>query len=298
MATVMAQRSSRLSSWLFAPVPLARVAVLRTLVYAFVVVDLLLITPWARDKASVSTGLYEPLAVARLLPVFPEPTPLVVRVSFWALLVLAPLAATGRAPRLLGGTVFLLYFEWMLVAMSYGKVDHDRFGFIIALAVLPSVGVAPHGDPRRSAAAGWAMRVVQLAAIATYFLAAWAKLRFGGIEWLWGTTLTWAVLRRGTELGRLLLRVPWLLTASQFMIVGFELSSPIVFFVNEKWQRWIVAYFYSFHVATILAIRISFAPHLVTMTSFLPLERIRPLVWLRRRGIMPTRRRRCATAAR
>ncbi|MGI8613596.1 MAG: hypothetical protein ACR2KL_06590, partial [Nocardioidaceae bacterium] len=109
MATVMAGRSGRLARRVFFSLPSCRVAVLRTMVYAFVVVDLLLITPWALDKASVSTGLYEPLAVARLLPVFPEPTPLVVRVTFLALLVLAPLAATGRAPRLLGGTVFLLY---------------------------------------------------------------------------------------------------------------------------------------------------------------------------------------------
>jgi hypothetical protein len=55
--------------------------------------------------------------------------------------------ATGRAPRLLGWTIFVLYFEWMIIAMSYGKVDHDRFAFLVALAVLPTV--APWGSPWR-----------------------------------------------------------------------------------------------------------------------------------------------------
>jgi hypothetical protein len=275
--------SDRFNRWLFAPMPLGRVAVLRTLVYSYVVVDILLVTFWARAKVEVSPELYSPLRVARWLPIFPEPTTLVVEVVFWALLVLAPIAAAGKAPRALGWVVFALYFEWMLIAMSYGKVDHDRFGLLVALAVLPTVGAARHGDLRESAKAGWALRVTQLAVIATYFLAAWAKLRFGGIEWLWGTTLTWAILRKGTVFSEWMLEVPFLLKVSQFFIMVFELTSPIVFFVSERVRRWIIAYFYSFHVGVALAITITFAPHLVAMTSFLALERVRPVQWLMRR---------------
>ena len=36
-----------------------------------------------------------------------------------------------------------------------------------------------------------------------------------------------------------------------------------------------VGFFYLFHLVTILTITISFAPHLVAMTSFLPLEQVR-----------------------
>ncbi len=283
MATVTSVALSRLRAWLFTPVPRGRVAALRTLAYLFIVFDVLVYTPEAAAKAGVPTGLYVPLQVHRWLPLVPDPTPVVVHAVVWGLLILSPLAATGRSPRLLGWLVFGLYFEWMLIDMSYGKVDHDRFAFLVALAVLPTVGAARHGQSRPSESCGWALRMVQLGVVATYFLAAIAKLRFGGVEWLWGTTLTWAVLRRGTGLARWTLRVPWLLGASQVGIVAFEVLSPLVLVVRERWRRWMVAYFYGFHLVTWLAIGISFAPHLVAMTGFLPLESVRPLAWARRR---------------
>ena len=48
-------------------------------------------------------------------------------------------------------------------------------------------------DHRRSQAAGFALRAVQLAAVATYFLSAWAKVRFGGWDWVNSATMVRAV---------------------------------------------------------------------------------------------------------
>jgi hypothetical protein len=259
-------------SWLFAPVPRGRVAVFRTFVYLFAAADLVIFTPWVRGHATASADLYRPLLVARILHL-PEPSPVLVTVIFWLLLVTALAAATGRFPRTLGWTVFVLYFAWMLVAMSYGKVDHDRYGYLMALAVLPTCGPAHHRDRELSERAGWAMRMVQLAVVATYFLAAWAKLRFGGPEWMTGSVLARAILRRGTELAHLIAPIPGALIAAQIGIMTFELLSPLVFVVPERWRLRIVGFFYSFHLVTISMITISFAPHLVAMLSFLPLER-------------------------
>jgi hypothetical protein len=267
--------------WLTAPVPLGRVAAFRTLVYLFVLADLLYFTAWVRAHADLPGELYQPLLIGRLLP-FPTPTPALVYGVFAALLGTAAVAATGRLPRLAGGAVALLYLQWMLIAMSYGKVDHDRFGLLVALAVLPTVGRARHGDPTRSESAGWALRATQLAVIATYFLAAFAKLRYGGWEWITSATLTWAIIRRGTALGDALLATPWLLLVGQASIIGFELLSPLVFVLRERWRYAAVGFFYSFHLVSFATITISFLPHLVAMTSFLPLERIRPVVWARR----------------
>nr|MDT0658232.1 MFS transporter permease [Micromonospora sp. DSM 115978] len=269
--------------WLTRPVPRGRVAAFRTLIYLFVAADLLVFTPWIRDPARVAGELYQPLFVGRLLPL-PTPTPLLISLLFWALLALSLAAATGRAPRALGWPVFVLYFEWMIVAMSYGKVDHDRFAFLVALAVLPTAGRARHGDPVRTEAGGWAFRVTQIAVVCTYFLAAWAKLRFGGIEWVTGSVLARAIIRRGTELADLIAQVPYLLIAAQLGIVAFELLSPLVFALSGRWRRAAIGFFYSFHLVTFSTITISFAPHLVAMTAFLPLERIRPIHWLRRRA--------------
>jgi hypothetical protein len=273
---------NRFMRWLFAPVPLGRVAALRTLTYLFIVFDVLVYSEAARLKETVPTELYVPLHVdAVLFPFIPDPSTVVVQTCFWGLLILSPIAAIGIFPRLLGSIIFLLYFEWMLVFNSYGKVDHDRFAFLVALAVLPTIGRARHGDKTLSAKAGWAFRLVQLSVVATYFLAAWAKLRFGGLEWLWGTSLTWAILRRGTEWSNWMLDHVWMIKTSQVGIIAFELMSPIIFFVNDRIRPYIVAYFYVFHLVTWLAITISFAPHLIAMTSFLALERVRPLHWIR-----------------
>ncbi|MEV4660987.1 HTTM domain-containing protein [Micromonospora echinofusca] len=270
-----------MSRWLTEAVPRGRVAAFRTLIYLFVAADLVVFTPWVRTRVAVPGELYQPLLVGRLLPL-PTPTPAVVAALFWALLLLALLAATGRAPRLLGWAVFALYFEWMIVAMSYGKVDHDRFGLLVALAVLPTAGRARHGDATRTEAGGWALRVTQIAVICTYFLAAWAKLRFGGLDWLTGSVLARAIIRRGTELADLIASVPYLLIVAQFGIVAFELLSPVVFLLRERWRLATVGFFYSFHLVTMATITISFAPHLAAMTAFLPLERVRPVLWARR----------------
>ncbi len=270
--------------WLTAPVPLGRIAAFRTLVYLFVAADLVVFTPWVRQHADVPGSLYQPLRLGRLLPL-PTPDRTLVLAVFWILLAAALAAATGRAPRLLGWLVFALYLEWMLIAMSYGKVDHDRFDLLVALAVLPTLGRARHGDPTRSERAGWALRVTQIAAVATYFLSTWAKFRFGGPGWLTGATMTRAVLRRGTVLVEWSTHVPHLLVLAQFLIIAFELTTPVVFLLRGRWRQLHVALLYAFHAMVYVAVTISFIPHLVAMTSFLPLERLRPLDRLRRQAV-------------
>ncbi|HEX6075237.1 MAG TPA: MFS transporter permease [Micromonosporaceae bacterium] len=270
---------SAVVKWFTEPVPKGRIAAFRTVVYLFVVADLTYFTTWIRDHVDVPGSLYQPLFIGRVLPL-PVPTPGLVTAIFWTLLVTSLLAATGRFPRLLGWTVFALYFEWMIIAMSYGKVDHDRIAFLVALAVLPTLGRSRHGDRTLTEAGGWALRLVQIAVIATYFLAAWAKLRYAGIDWLTGATLTRAVLRRGTWFSNWTVEVPGLLIFAQFAIVAFELFSPVIFFVKPRWRYWLVAYFYGFHLVTYLALTIAFWPHLAAMLCFLPLERIRPVAWL------------------
>jgi hypothetical protein len=172
----------------------------------------------------------------------------------------------------------------MIIAMSYGKVDHDRFAFLVALAVLPTARRTRHGDSTPTEAGGWALRITQLAVVATYFLSAWAKLRFGGIGWVTSSVLARAVIRRGTEFADLIAQVPYALLAAQFGIMAFELLSPLVFVLRGRWRYAAIGLFYSFHLVTIATITISFAPHLVAMTSFLPLERARALVAPRRGG--------------
>ena len=120
---------------------------LRTIVYLFIPVDVLLTTPWVASHGDLAHNLYQPLLIGRILPL-PTPTPLVVHLVEIGLLLASLVAATNRLPRLAGAVVAVLYLEWMDIAFSYGKVDHDRFAFLVALAVLPTVGRARWKDTR------------------------------------------------------------------------------------------------------------------------------------------------------
>ena len=266
-------------SWLFAPAPLARVAVLRVVVLLFVPVDVLLTTTWVRGHAQVPGELYVPLRLGRLLPL-PTPGPWVEVlqvVLVAAALVAALLAVRDRLPRLAGWAVAGLYLQWMVVAMSYGKVDHDRFAFLVALFVLPSVGRAGLRSRERSEAAGWALSMIALAVVATYVLAAVAKLRFGGVDWAEGATLTRAVLRRSTPLSEPLLDLPFVLHAAQYAILVLELVVAPLLLVRWRDERrtWALAVgFLGFHLMTFAMITIIFLPHCVALLALLPLERL------------------------
>lgn len=262
------------SSWFFTPFPRGRIAALRTILYLFIFVDVFLTTSWVKDHYGVPTDLYQPLWIGRWLPL-PEPTEFVVTFVLIGLLVTAAIGATGKWPRAIGTVVFLFYLEWMFIAMSYGKVDHDRISFLIALGVLPTVGAARWGDRGEDEASGWAIRFIQIGVVATYFLSTFAKLRFGGWGWVNGATLMRAVLRRGTLIGDRFVDYPWVLHVSQWLIVAFELLTPIMLLRNKIGYIFVGAAFL-FHLMTYSTISIIFLPQVMCLFAFLPLERIDP----------------------
>ena len=268
-----------MTAWVLRALPVARVAWLRTLVYLFVPLDVLVTTPWVARHDTAPSSLYRPLLADRVLHL-PAPTSLLVHAVEIALLASALLAATGRAPRLLGTAVGLLYLEWMLLAMSYGKVDHDRFAFLVVLAVLPTAGRARHDDAATSEAAGFALRCTGLAVVATYLLSVVAKARFGGglPHWLDSAVFVRAVLRRGTVLGTPLLHHVWVLQAGQYALVLLELAAPLLLVLRGRWLYLLVAGYVAFHLMTWGCIGIVFLPHLVCLLALLPLERLRVTV--------------------
>lgn len=280
MARPVTTALQRAGAWFREAVPLGRIAAFRTLVYLFVIADLTVVTPFIADRGGVDAELYRPLFVGRVLPL-PTPAPVIVTVLFWVLVVSALVASTGRLPRAAGIVVAVCYFEWMIIGMSYGKVDHDRFAFLLALALLPTAGAARHGDERTSEAAGWVLRMTQVAVVATYFLSAVAKIRFGTWRWPFSSVLAWALLRRS---GGFFLRtgqIPYVLVVMQFVSIVAEFCSPVLFVLKNRWRAIAIGACYVFHLVTFMALGISFAPHLVAMCSFLPLERVRPLAALR-----------------
>jgi hypothetical protein len=280
-------------SWWFAAVPLRRIALLRAVVYLFIPLDVVLTSGWVREHAAQGSALYQPLTIARWAQL---PAPSSLTVNLLALLVVASavVAATGWAPRITGTVAGLAYLGWMVVAMSYGKVDHDRFAFLVALAVLPTIG-ATSLRPARTAGrwteqGAWALRCVQLSVVATYFLASWAKLRFGGLDWATGATLERALLRRDTVFSSWMLGKPEILVPMQFAMIGAEVLSPLVLVARSDRARALVALgMWVFHLSVFAGVTIIFLPHCVAIAAFVPLERLDDVVARLRRRASPIR---------
>ena len=263
---------------LFTPVALGRVAAMRFLAGLFVLIEWWAYKPFMIQHRFLPEELYQPLFIGRILPL-PAPNYWITVGTLAVMLASAIPMMFNKAPRLFGWILVVAYFEWMIIANSYGKVDHANFGFMALLVVLAMMPKAEWGDTRTmSERAGWGFNLVQVAVVLTYFLSAWAKFRYGGFGWANSAVLTWAIIRRGTVFSNWMLDFPWMLIAAQWGIICLELLSPIVLFVR-KWKRVqysIIAFFYCFHIAVFAAVGISFLPHLVAMACFLPLEKIDP----------------------
>lgn len=254
-------------------VPLARVGLVRRLIYLFVIVDIFLFVNDVIPHAASPGDLYKPLLVRRVLGL-PEPSLFHAEALRAVLIVGCLVAASGRLPRLAGFVVAVAFTDWVSIGYSYGKIDHDHFALVVALWVLPTVGRAAVRDRRLSEAAGWALLCIQVAVVCCYFLSAIAKVRFGGWDWVTGATFTWAVVRRGTPVGELLLSPAWLLVAGQFVLFALEALSPVLLFLRGRALYLMVAVFAGFHLMTWISITIHFLPHVVCLAAFLPLERI------------------------
>jgi hypothetical protein len=262
------------SRWLFRPGPVGRLAVLRLLVYLYVPIDLFTRTAQVVPHAYGSAALYDPVDLLDTLHQ-PSPEPWLVQTLRVVIVVGCLVAAAGVLPRLAGWIVAFGYLDWACLAMSYGKVDHDHLGLLVALFVLPTAGRVRLGATERTEAAGWALRCIELAVVATYFLSAYAKeVRFGGAHWVVGATFAWAVVRRGSSPVKLLLHHPLVLVAGQIGVVAMEASTPVLLVLGRRARLVGVATLLAFHLVTWASIGINFAPLLVCLGVFLPLEDI------------------------
>ena len=143
-------------SWWLDPVHEARIGVLRFLAYAFIPLDVLWTTAWIAStgtspaactgrccSAGWSTSRRRPLGVQGRSRC---------RSSSVSLMALAAALRSirGRA-QLLGWAVARCSISGgYSVGQSYGKVDHDRYGFLVLLFVLPTVGFTRSEEPGRA----------------------------------------------------------------------------------------------------------------------------------------------------
>lgn len=273
-------------NWWFAPAPLARVAVLRTLVYLFLIWSIFNLSNDVIGHG-YATEFYQPTFIGRLLP-FPTPSVAVAYLLQWIIVVGSLVVAAGRLPRAAGWTVAVAYFAWMVNSQGFAYVSHDHMALMIATVVLPTVGTARFTDLRTSQSAGWALRCIQVATVATYVGSALAKVIYNSslVGWANSSVFTWAIMRRGSDLVDWTLDFPGVLRVSQWGVFLIEVLSPVVFWLRGRWQYAAICCFFLFHLATYLAIGIHFLPTVVCWFAFFPLERCVPLAQRAWRGVV------------
>jgi hypothetical protein len=286
-------RLRSVATWFMPVVPESRVAILRTVLYLFVIID---IHVFVRDPIPLSRNpeLYQPLLIERLFHLPPPSVPLSVTL-YLILVVSCLLAAANILPRLTGGVVAAAFTWWTAIGMSYGKVDHDHLALVVALWVLPTVGVIADRwrSVERSAQAGWALKCIQIAVISTYFLSALTKIRSGGwsiTSWPESSILLWAIIRRPHGLGQFLLPYPELLHVMQWLSFTAELTSVVVLWLRGRALLAAAVFWMGFHAFTLAILYIHFAPTAICWLAFAPLERFGP--WLR--GVKARRRERAS----
>ena len=263
--------------WFMPEVPLARVAVFRVFIYLFIIIDVLTISGdviahgWTPE-------FYQPLWLARFLHI-PAVSVLGAQILLTLIIVFSLLAAAGILQRISGWAVAISFGAWMFYTQGYGYVAHDHMALVIAAFVLPTIGAARFRDVgTASAKAGWALRIVQIAVVLTYFYSVLMKwIASGNItHWANGAVIIWALMRRGAEWSKPFLEMPGLLIAAQWATLVFEFLSPVVLFLKDKWLYGAVAFFFLFHLMTYLALGIHFLPTVICWAAFLPLERLVP----------------------
>ena len=270
-------------SWFMPVVPESRIAVLRTVLYLFVIIDIHL---FVRDPIPLSRNpeLYQPLMIERLFHLPPPSVPLTI--TLYLILVIGCLVAAANVwPRLAGGVVAAAFTWWTAIGMSYGKVDHDHLALVVALWVMPTVGVIADRwrSTERSAQAGWALKCIQISVIFTYFLSALTKIRSGGwsiTSWPDSSILMWAIVRRPHGLGQFLLPYPELLHVMQWCSFTAELTAVVVLWLRGRALLAAGIFWMGFHAFTLAILYIHFAPTAICWLAFAPLERLGP--WLRR----------------
>lgn len=263
--------------WFMPEVALARVAVFRVFIYVFIIIDVLTISGdviahgWTPE-------FYQPLWLARLLHI-PAVSVLGAQILLALIIVFSLLAAAGILQRISGWAVAISFGAWMFYTQGYGYVAHDHMALVIAAFVLPTIGTARFRDVgTASARAGWALRMVQIAVVLTYFYSVLMKwIASGNItHWANGAVIIWALMRRGAEWSKPFLEMPGLLIAAQWATLVFEFLSPVVLFLKKKWLYGAVALFFLFHLMTYLALGIHFLPTVICWAAFLPLEKLVP----------------------
>jgi hypothetical protein len=271
----------------FSPVPVRRLAVLRILVAAYVVQDLLL-SHWMLRYATVAEEFYEPIHIIRLLSL-PRLGPEELSALYIVLVGATFCSLVGLATRLSLTVAAPLYVYWYATYYSYGEVSNSRTAIVVALIVLAiapagraysldSVLARCRGRPlaeEESEIAGWAFQVLTVLLVYMYFFAGLTKLRVTGFNWWYSGAFERGIADEGTAAALwLAAHHLWLVWAMALGALVFELCSPVLL-VRGRLRQWYAGVAVLFHLGSLVLLQMDFlGMALICAAVVLNLERI------------------------
>ena len=260
---------------LFAPAPAARLAVLRMLVGTFTTVFLVVRAAYLLDISALPAARFEPVGALWFLG---GPLPLdLVRVVLVVAVVVGVAATLGWRYRVTGPVFAVLFGLLTTYDNSWQHVAHTEN--LVAMHLLV-IGVAPAAavlslDARRRGVIsvadhvrfGFAVRLVSLLTVVTYFVAGVAKARHGGLEWVTGDVLRNQVAMDNVRkavigapysvIGGHLVRYGWLFPPMALATMVVELGAPLALLGGRVRTVWVAAA-WGFHVAIVVVMAILF----------------------------------------
>jgi hypothetical protein len=290
-------------NWLLRPAPPRRLALLRILVGAFATLYLVARYPHLVSFGDFPADRFSPVGPVGLLD---EPLAAGAVTGLVLAAIAAGVAFTSGWRYRITGPAFALLFLWVTTYRnSWGTVLHTENLVALQVLVIGLVRAADAFslDARRLGAEraeswryGWPIRLVTVVTVATYFVSGWAKIRFGGAEWLFGDTLRHQIaydnLRKlllgdyYSPFGGWLTQFGWLFPPMAIGSAVVELGAPLAL-LNGRWGRWWAGAAWSFHLAIMVVMAIVFAYQLsfIAFAAFFRLEV--GWAWLRKRSWHP-----------
>ena len=285
--------------------PPERLAMFRILIGTFAFVYLLIRFPVFLQLGDRRTG-FDGVGVASLLdaPVSGALVDVTVAVTAlagigfilgWRFRIIGPLFAIGMLAlgSYRGSWGQLLHFENLMVL------------YLLIVALAPSADAWSLDATRRedrmeageSAAYGWPLALASLVLVITYVITGIAKLRYGGLDWVFGDTLRNHVAYSAARLdllggspspfAGLGVRLAWMWPFAAAATIAIELAAPIALLGGRIRTVWVVAA-WTMHIGILAFMLIGF-PMPLFLVAFAPLYRIERLwtdrpSWTRRRS--------------
>jgi Vitamin K-dependent gamma-carboxylase len=279
-----------LGGW--ASTPAERLAAVRLLVGIFAQLYLTIRLPHLLGYVDFPARQFQPIGILWLLDRPPLPVAVYLVAAATWLTGLAFLA--GWRFRITGPVHALLLLVTITYGNSWGQIFHTEnlmVLYALVLAVVRSadaysldasgaVPPAPHGRY------GWPLALLCVVAVATYFLAGVAKLRWGGPGWAGGDVLRDTIAAdsmRKVVLGsqhspvaELLLDQVWLFRGLALLTLVVELGAPVALLGRRIALFWAIAVL-AFHLGVFALMAIMF-PFAVSGVAFAPFFRPERLV--------------------